>query len=699
MRNEEFDNNSYSDQSSSNHKQGSGFGAIVLILIGLVFLIGPLFLPKETLPSTSIFMLSIFGVVVLVIGAILYLLTRLYVKTPSNKAFIRTGMGGKKVVIDGGIIFISMFHELMEILTETMKIVVVRTGEDSLLTKDKLRADVTAEFFIKVEKNPDAVIAAATSLGKKGTNPQAVKSLVEEKLVSALRSVAAQLDLEELNADRQGFAEKVQTLVEKDLTPNGLTLETTTCSKLDQADYRNINVNNVFDAQGAKTVAEKTQQSIVAKNDIEKAAQVQIASKNLETTQQINELKIKEEQSIAEKEKSVQILQAENASTARTKQAEQNRLAREAEIDSEQRVAVKEQQKEQAVATAEVGKQKTVELAKIEKEQTVSVKQQEKEQAETVAVVEKEKTILTKNKEKAVVETEKAIAEAKAAEANQAVITVNEVADADRKKKITIVNQEATAETTKINKNVEADIKAYETVTIAKADKEAAQNRAEAVTVEAEADLKKKKLNAEGETAVQMVPVNVAKAQVAVNNEQVEVTGKELKFKAEFSQVSITLETNLAAIEADKEVGMEYARAMGVAFSNANMNIWGDGNTAQQMMNMFSQGQGTHFKLKALADGGNAKTPIREEAKALVVSYIKGQKTAMEIMGATDNVSTEVKSLVTEFVKSGGGNTLAGIGMMVKFLTGKEATQDEVTKVQELINEIVPDAEVTETEK
>ncbi len=673
-------------QSQSNQK--SGLGSVVLILLGLLFLIGPMFIPAGILAGSSKIMISGLGIVILVIGAILYLLTKLYVKTPSNLAYVRTGMGGKKVIIDGGAVFIPMFHELMPILTETMKIIVVRSGPDSLLTKDKLRADVTAEFFIKVEKNAESVIAAATSLGNKGTDDRAVKDLVEEKLVSALRSVAAQLDLEELNADRQGFADKVQALVAKDLTPNGLTLETTTCSKLDQADYKNINLNNVFDAQGAKTVAEKTQQAIVSRNQIEKEAEVQIAAKNLETTKQINELKVNEEKSIAEKNKAVIMVQAENTAEAKIKSAQQNKLAKEAEILTEQELAVKEQEKEKAIAAAEVEKNKAVELANIEKEQTIAVKEQEKEKAKETAVVEKEKALAEKAAEKAQADKLRSEAEKEATEAAQAVLTVTAVKSAERDKAVTVVKEQAVAETNKIKQNANTDITAYETIKMAEAKKEAAENDAKAITVAAEAQLAAKKFEAEGETAVQMVPVNVAKAQVDVNAQQVEVTAKELKYKAEFSQVSVTLETNLANIAASKEVGIAFANGLATALSNANMNIWGDGNTAAQMVKMFSEGQGQHIKLQALSNGGDNKNQIREEAKQLVVSYLEGTKTAMEVMGAADNVSTEVKSLVQEFVKSGGGNTMAGIALMVKFLTGKEASKDDVKKLEDLVTKV-----------
>ncbi len=675
-----------SDQNEFNQK--SGFGGIITIVLGLLFLMGPLFLSTDVLASSSKWLISVFGIVLLVIGVILFVLTKLYVKTPANEAFIRTGMGGERVIIDGGAIFISLFHEIKKVSLETMKLSVDRVARDAIISKDKLKVDLTAEFYIKIPKTPEGVTAAATSLGDSGMNAEAIKTLVEEKLISSLRSVGAKSTLNELHEEREKFAEAVLNQVKDDLAMNGLELESVTMSKLDQSNIDNFDENNLFDAEGARTIAERTSSLKIERNAFEKKAEQAIGKENLETQKVLDGQKIEEEDSAAKREKEISILKSTNDREAEEKAQEEREKSETAKIKTDEAIDVREKTKQKTVEAAEVDKNKIIALAKINKEKEVAVKGEEKTQATEVAVVEREKTVLGKNKERAEVETEKFEAEAKAAEANQAVITVNEVATADRKKKVTVVDESAVAETTKIKENAKADIVAYETTTIASADKEAAENRASAKTVEAEADLKAKKFKAEGQKAIDMVPVEVEQAQVVVNAEQVEVTGKELKYKAEFSQVSITLETNLAEIEANKEIGIANAKGIAEAFANANMNIWGDGNTAQKMMDMFTQGQGTHIQLKALEDGGNEKTVIREEAKGLITSYLAGQKTAMEVMGAADNVSNEVKGLVNEFVKSGAGNSLAGIGLMVKFLTGKDATDGDVENVQKLMQTV-----------
>lgn len=666
----------------------SAFGPFVLIVIGLIFLIGPAFIPSEVISSGSSWMISVLGIVVLIIGAILWLLTKLYIKTPANEAFIRTGMGGQKVIIDGGAIFIGLFHELKRVYLETMKLIVSRTGKESIITKDKLRADLTAEFYIKIPKTKEGVTNAATSLGDRGMKPENVKQLVEEKLISALRTVGAKSTLAQLHEDREAFATAVFEQVKKDLESNGLELESVTISRLDQSSLESFDPNNVFDAEGARTVAEITSKLNVERNAFEKKAEQQIGQENLSTQKILDAQKVEQEESAAERNKNVTVLQASKTREATEKAEEERQKSEAARILADQKIGELEAAKQKTVETANVEAEKEIQLKTIDKQEAEAVANENKQKAVETAQIDRQITVLNKQKEQAAADEARNLAEAKAKKAEEQVKTVQVVETANRDKQKAVITEEAKAETVKINENAKADIKAYETKTIAAADKEAAQNRAEAVTVEAEADLKKKKLNAEGDTAVQMVPVLVNEKQVEVNGKQVEVTGKELKYKAEFEKISVTLETTLASITAEKEVGIAMAQGMATAYANANMNIWGDGNTAAQMMKVFSEGQGTFFKLKALGDGGDAKIQPREEAKALIADYLSGLKTAMEIQGAADNVSSEIKSLVQEFVKSGGGNTLTGIGLMIKSLTGKDATTADLAKVEDLVSKL-----------
>ncbi|RYZ54972.1 MAG: hypothetical protein EOP49_03935 [Sphingobacteriales bacterium] len=662
----------------TNQRSSGGGASMFIIFLGLVFMIGPSFLNSNVVSPASTMMLSIFGLAVLLIGTILYILTKLYLKTPANGAYVRTGMGGQKVIVDGGAIFIPMFHEKLFISLETMKLEVDRRDVDALTTQDRVRIDMKSEFYIRVNKTPDDIKTAATSLGSKGINPQSIISLVGDKLVSALRTVAAKKDLESLFSDRQGFAEEVQSIVSKDLSANGLLLESVTISKLDQTNYDKINVNNIFDAEGARTVAQKVNAALVEKNEIEQSAKVLIETKNLMTTEQTNELKIKQETSIADTNAKISKAKSEKEADASKFAAEQSRISKEAEISMEKQVGLKQVEREKEIETANIEKEQTLEQKRVEKEKTIETAQ-----------IEKEKTILERMAEKAQADTVKSNAEAGAKEAEQNVLTVTAKAEAARQKEVTVINQQAEAEKRKIDENTATDILAYKVTAAAQADMKAAEDKGVALTALARAEKDAAAFRAEGEKAIAMVPVEVNKAQVQVNAAQVEVTGKELQFKAQYSEVSIRLETNLASIAAHKEVGKAAAEAMGQALNQANINLWGDPGALKMMQEAFNQGQSKFIQLDAL-QGGNFTQVNREQAKDLVVAYMKGQKTAMEVMGTADNVSAEMKQLVSEFVKSGGGNTLAGIGLLAKFLTGKDANKEELDRLHQLYEQLNP---------
>lgn len=72
--------------------------------------------------------------ILLVIGIIF---ARLYRRASAEQAFVRTGLGGQKVVMSGGAIVMPIFHEIIPINMNTLKLEVSRSTVDSLITKDR----------------------------------------------------------------------------------------------------------------------------------------------------------------------------------------------------------------------------------------------------------------------------------------------------------------------------------------------------------------------------------------------------------------------------------------------------------------------------------------------------------------------------------------------------------------------------------
>ena len=94
-------------------------------------------------------------------------------------AFVRTGMGGVRVIQDGGTIVLPVVHQIIPVSMETMRLNVERRGTHALITKDNLRVDLSAEFYIKVHANSDDILQARTIAGCQRTCSGCVSELVQ----------------------------------------------------------------------------------------------------------------------------------------------------------------------------------------------------------------------------------------------------------------------------------------------------------------------------------------------------------------------------------------------------------------------------------------------------------------------------------------------------------------------------------------
>lgn len=547
---------------------GAGFGAL-MILFAMAFIVLPFMFEQVT--GVSRLILTGFGVLLLLLGAIVVIITRLYVRTAADEAFVRTGMGGQKVIIDGGAIVIPVVHKVVPVSLATMRLDVERKDQDALITGDKLRADIKAEFYIKVQKDREAVVNSATSLGERSINAATVKELVNEKLISALRTVAATKSLEDLNAKRDEFAEAVQKIVSSDLRHNGLTLESVTVSQLDQTPPDKMKAeSNIFDAQGTRQIAEITQKMRAETNALEREADKTIKKQDVEKDKFVYEQEIARASAEARQTSEIEKAQAEAHQKAATFAAEQDELARVREVKRDESVAV----------------------ANVVREQKIQVADVERQRAQQVADMERQKAIAKTGEERAQAEAAQKLAEAEREAADQRVKTVAVTEEAKR-----------TAEKAYIDKARQIDQEAYQTERQAEALRKAAEKEAEARKLKAAAEMDALTAEAAGEQAKQMVPVSVEKEKVAVEQKRInDVLQPELKAKAEFKEISVQLEVKLKEIEVNGEVQKAFATAMGQSLASAKMNIFGDPTTMGKMMNMFNRGQGVTSLVEGFAE-------------------------------------------------------------------------------------------------
>ena len=102
----------------------------------------------------------------------LYAYTRIYVVTPNNEAFVRTGglfTKNKSVILYGGCIVLPGFHQLTRVPLREISIDVERTGKMAVRTKDYLRADIRVTFYVCINASEEDVLKAAARLSQNGT--------------------------------------------------------------------------------------------------------------------------------------------------------------------------------------------------------------------------------------------------------------------------------------------------------------------------------------------------------------------------------------------------------------------------------------------------------------------------------------------------------------------------------------------------
>ncbi len=209
------------------------------------------------------------GTALAVLLVIAFTITRLYHRATKEIGFVRTGFGGERVVINGGALVLPVLHETMPVNMNTVRLAVERKNTDALITLDRLRIDVKAEFYVRVRPDANAIAMAAQTLGMRTMHPDALKDLVEGKFVDALRSVAAGMTMNQLHEQRAEFVQKVQQVSSNDLAMNGLELESVSLTGLDQTSIEHFNANNAFDAEGLTKLTEQIELRKKARNDIE----------------------------------------------------------------------------------------------------------------------------------------------------------------------------------------------------------------------------------------------------------------------------------------------------------------------------------------------------------------------------------------------------------------------------------------------
>src|SRR5262245_31433272 len=319
----------------------------------------------ELLLPAAIGLIAIFG-----IGLIL---ARLYTRSTRDMAYVRTGLGGQKVVLDGGSLVLPIFHSIARVNLKTLRLEVRRGEGEALITKDRMRVDIGAEFYVRVKPDVSSIALAAQTLGDRTNDADELRVLIEAKFVDGLRSVAATMSLDALQEQRMDFVKAVQEAVGADLQSNGLELESVSLTRLDQTDIKHLNANKFFDAHGLAALTRVHQARKKERNEIVRDTEVAIALKDLEAREKTltiertkREAELNQQRDIANK------VAATGAETAKQEQAAK-RAQEEARIETEQAIAEREATAKRARESANVEASRAVQQKETEAKRDLQI--------------------------------------------------------------------------------------------------------------------------------------------------------------------------------------------------------------------------------------------------------------------------------------------------------------------------------------
>src|ERR1700704_6363589 len=215
-----------------------------------------------------------------------YIVNWLYHRSSKEVSFVRTGFLGERVVINGGAFVLPFIHDFTPVNMNVLPMPIIRSKQDAVISRDRMRIDIEADFYVRVQQTRDAVSIAAATLGRRTLEPERLHALLAGKFVSAMRSVASEMTMEQMHEKRGEYVARVKAAAAEALAQNGLELESVAITELDQTDLEFFNPSNRFDAEGLTQLMENIEAKRKLRNDIEQDSMIRIRTRNLEAERQ-----------------------------------------------------------------------------------------------------------------------------------------------------------------------------------------------------------------------------------------------------------------------------------------------------------------------------------------------------------------------------------------------------------------------------
>lgn len=400
--------------------------------------------------------------IVLLMG--IWFLQRFYAKASLESALVRTGMGGRRVMTDGGCVVLPIVHQSQRVSMQTNTVTVSRSGREAVLTSDPLRADITMKFELRVASDTDNIATAAQAFGNRiARGGEVFEDALAGPLANAIQTAAASRDLNNIHLERAEFTQEVARVASEHAGRLGLELVTAALVSIDQSDFSGRDENNTFNARGMRRLAEMVAEEREARIQVETSTEVAVR-----------------EHRLAQHQRQMELLRAERE----TEIAQQEHLTK-LEAEAESRALQAHSEARHASETSRIQQEQETEAAKVTSDEALR-------KVEMRALLELEEARIANGIKLSQSRTKEAKAQAEEEEARAQVILAAENVQAQKERAVTMREKEI--EKLKQDRDIEledARVKSDVNTLLAKAQADAsartASAHAEQSAMEAEA--------------------------------------------------------------------------------------------------------------------------------------------------------------------------------------------------------------------
>src|SRR6201989_2386965 len=314
-------------------------------------------------------------VAIIAIVVAVYIVNWLYHRSSKEVSFVRTGFLGERVVINGGAFVLPFIHDYTPVNMNVLPMGIVRAKHDAVITRDRMRIDIEADFYVRVQPTREAVTIAAATLGRRTLEPEQLHALLSGKFVSAIRSVAAEMTMEQMHEQRGEYVAGVKATAAEALAQNGLELESVAITDLDQTDLEHFNPSNRFDAEGLTRLMEDIEARRKLRNDIEQDSMIRIRTRNLDAERQALEIERESETARLEPEGDIEMRRALQRTEVARERALRETEAEQAQISARETIERARIANDQAIAEARIASERETRQKEIERTRTIEEKE------------------------------------------------------------------------------------------------------------------------------------------------------------------------------------------------------------------------------------------------------------------------------------------------------------------------------------